>query len=144
MTNIFYNNNNKMSKNLNILLYSFRCATPIIAFKGRVRKKYCFLQLIRKSDAFSTKLNKKKKSNTQINIRRASSFSKSNLSIESLIWISTREILAANQPFNHYPSWLRRTHQYPSAPIVFRICSKDSQNVNDHGAIRIQTGKNPL
>lgn len=30
------------------------------------------------------------------------------------------------------------------APTEYLICSKDSQNVNDHGAILIHIGKNPL
>lgn len=35
------------------------------------------------------------------------------------------------------------TDQYPPAPSDFLICSKLSQNVSDHGAIRIQHGMKP-
>merc|ERR1712180_196590 len=35
-------------------------------------------------------------------------------------------------------------HHHEAAPEYFRICSKESQNVSDHGAIRSQHGRKPL
>lgn len=45
--------------------------------------------------------------------------------------------------FPHVLIRLNAFNQYPDAPKDERICSKLSQNVNDHGAILIQHGRNP-